>query len=245
MATGRQLRDLFATLLCDCTPSDPLRLWMDFWDKICDDLQHRLQIQNIRQNPTPEDTYDFGLFLIEEILQRSNKSLLNWPMLPLPQQNWEHALGNQLIAEQCNYNTEQQAQYAADCFYTSIQNSNQPSTKLLRLLRTKLDKPFFCMDQEKQARPMSTILSAIFCVVKEKLFCVLLYLELLHCFLLVVTLHTPALKFLSIFMNRQCVESLFKIFTILIIYLGVGVLFLKETSSRLFCCCQKKPGSNC
>ncbi len=75
MATGRQLRDLFATLLCDCTPSDPLQLWMDFRDKICDDLQHRLQTQNIRQNPTPEDIYDFGLFLIEEILQRSNKSL--------------------------------------------------------------------------------------------------------------------------------------------------------------------------
>ena len=100
MATGRQLRDLFATLLCDCTPSDPLHLWMDFQDKICNNLQHRLQIQNLRQNPTPEDTYDFGLFLIEEILQRSNKSLQNWPILPLPQQNWEHAIGNWLIAKQ-------------------------------------------------------------------------------------------------------------------------------------------------
>ena len=106
MATGRQLQDLFATLLRDCTPSDPLRLWMDFQDKICDDLQHRLQTQNICQNPTPEDIYDFGLFLIEEILQRSNKSLQNWPMLPLSQQNWKHAIGNRLIAEQHNYNLE-------------------------------------------------------------------------------------------------------------------------------------------
>ena len=32
------IHDLFTTLLCDCTPSDPLHLWMDFWDKICDDL---------------------------------------------------------------------------------------------------------------------------------------------------------------------------------------------------------------
>ena len=114
MATGRQLRNLFATLLRDCGPSDPLSLWMDFCDKICDDLRHRLQTQNIRQNPTPEDTYDFGIFLIEEILQRSNKSLRDWPMLPLPQQNWEHAMGNRLIAEQRNYNQEEQMQYAED-----------------------------------------------------------------------------------------------------------------------------------
>ena len=35
-------------------------------------------------------------------------------MLPLPQQDWEHTMGNQLIAEQRNYNQKQQAQYAED-----------------------------------------------------------------------------------------------------------------------------------
>ena len=114
MATGRQLRDLFATILCDCSPSDPLHLWMDFRDKICDDLRHRLQTENIRQNPTPEDVYDFGLFLIEEILQKSNRSLCDWPMLPVPQQNWEDVMGNRLIAEQRNYDQEQQQQFATD-----------------------------------------------------------------------------------------------------------------------------------
>ena len=143
MATGRQLQDLFATLLCDCTPSDPLQLWMDFWDKICDDLQHRLQTQNICQNPTPEDIYDFGLFLIEEILQRSNKSLRNWPMLPLPQQNWEHAIGNRLIAEQHNYNLEQQAQYAAD--HIPCLNPDQQSAfdKIVDAVENKTGQTFF------------------------------------------------------------------------------------------------------
>jgi hypothetical protein len=61
-----------------------------------------------------EDIYDFGLFLIEDILQKSNKSLRDWPMLPLPQQDWQHAIGNRLIAEQRNYNREQEAQYAED-----------------------------------------------------------------------------------------------------------------------------------
>ena len=143
MATGRQLRDLFAILLCDCTPSDPLHLWMDFWDKICDDLRHRLQIQNIHQNPTPEDTYDFGLFLIEGILQRSNKSLRNRPMLPLPQQNWEHAIGNRLIAEQHNYNAEQQAQYAADRIPHLNPEQQSAFDKIIEAVENKTGQNFF------------------------------------------------------------------------------------------------------
>ena len=30
MASGCQLRDLFVTILCDCSPSDPLALWLEF-----------------------------------------------------------------------------------------------------------------------------------------------------------------------------------------------------------------------
>ena len=128
-------------------------------------------------------------------------------MLPLPQQNWKHALGNQLIAEQRNYNTEQQAQYAADHIPHLNPEQQSAFNKIIEAVENKTGQTFFCMDQEEQARSMSTIPSAIFCVIKEKLFCVLVYLELLHCFLLVAALHTPASKFLSIFMNRQCVES--------------------------------------
>jgi len=30
MASGHQLRNLFVIILCDCVPSDPLALWMQF-----------------------------------------------------------------------------------------------------------------------------------------------------------------------------------------------------------------------
>jgi hypothetical protein len=38
MASGYQLRNLFVTILHDCSPSDPLALWMKFRVNICDDL---------------------------------------------------------------------------------------------------------------------------------------------------------------------------------------------------------------
>ncbi|KAJ7616892.1 hypothetical protein B0H17DRAFT_846419, partial [Mycena rosella] len=60
MQTGTRLRQLFATLLLFCEPSQPGNLWAEFRPHICDDLHRRLQIMG-RQNPTEDDCYDFGL----------------------------------------------------------------------------------------------------------------------------------------------------------------------------------------
>ena len=40
MASGYQLCNLFVIILCDCSSSNPLALWMQFCDKICDDLRY-------------------------------------------------------------------------------------------------------------------------------------------------------------------------------------------------------------
>jgi hypothetical protein len=63
------------------------------------------------------------------------------------------------------------------------------------------------MGQEVQARPMSITLCATFCAAKERLFSVSLHLELLHYFLSVAELHTPASKSQSTSMNHHYVES--------------------------------------
>jgi len=63
MASGHQLRNLFVIILRDCSPSDPLALWMQFRDKICDDLRYALQHRNLRQHPTQEEVFDYGLIL--------------------------------------------------------------------------------------------------------------------------------------------------------------------------------------
>src|SRR5271168_1510159 len=66
MATGHQLRNLFVTILRDCSPSDPLALWVEFRVNICDDLHHALHLCNIIPDPTQDQVLDYGLYLVLE-----------------------------------------------------------------------------------------------------------------------------------------------------------------------------------
>jgi hypothetical protein len=114
MATGRQLRQLFVTILRDCAPSDPVQLWNMYWPHICDDLRYQLQHNNIRINPTDDDVQDYGLYLIDRLLLASGKSLSkDWPYMPQVTQNWEANLENRLIAEQRRFDVVEQAELAA------------------------------------------------------------------------------------------------------------------------------------
>ncbi|GLB44068.1 putative helitron helicase-like domain at N-terminus [Lyophyllum shimeji] len=114
MQPGRQLRHLFVTILRDCNPSDPAALWNTYWPQICNDLRYRLEHDNIRVNPSDEDVIDYGLFLIDQLLQSSRRSLKDWPSMPQVTQNWNERIANHLIAEQHNYDREEQAQLAAE-----------------------------------------------------------------------------------------------------------------------------------
>src|SRR5271155_3577272 len=106
MASGRQLRNLFVTILCDCSPSDPSALWLEFRANICDDIHHTLQSRAIVNNPTQDQVFDYGLYLIDRILRAGNKELKNWSAMPLPQFDWNLAVGNGLVADQHSYNLD-------------------------------------------------------------------------------------------------------------------------------------------
>jgi hypothetical protein len=82
MATGYQLRHLFVTILHDCTPTDPRALWEKFADHICDDLARQLTRPCIRENPTPEEVRDYGLYLIEQLLSPSGKAFKDFQGMP-------------------------------------------------------------------------------------------------------------------------------------------------------------------
>ncbi|CAG8733100.1 19819_t:CDS:2, partial [Gigaspora rosea] len=56
--------------------------------------------------PTEDQIYDFGLFLIDEILKDSNYSLAMCPPMPLWERNWGLYSGNRLIAKQLAWNRE-------------------------------------------------------------------------------------------------------------------------------------------
>ncbi|KIL54493.1 hypothetical protein M378DRAFT_1055673 [Amanita muscaria Koide BX008] len=110
MQLGKQLRSLFATILIDCAPNNPLELWDQFKANICDDLQRTMVNNHIHPNPTEDEVYHYGLFLINKVLERHGKSVTDFG-LPEPQGDWERVVPNRLIAEQ-QYNLAQQLQLA-------------------------------------------------------------------------------------------------------------------------------------
>ena len=109
--TGAQLRRLFATLLLFCTPTQPNVLWINFCDKICDDLRHKLHGLG-RTNVSESDVYDYGLHLINDILHDSGHTLSDFPNMPLSHLNWSGTLHNHLISQQMNYDPVTEASKA-------------------------------------------------------------------------------------------------------------------------------------
>ena len=48
-------------------PAQPLLLWEEFKEFICDDIQHQFQTSGILLNPTQQQIEDYGLYLIDKI----------------------------------------------------------------------------------------------------------------------------------------------------------------------------------
>lgn len=102
MHTGTRLRHLFACLLIFGEPAQPDALWNEFKPHICDDLAHRLRGMRIH-DPSPETIYDYGLFLLNKILQKTGHSLNEFPSMPKIVGDWRSISTNPLIMEQMDY----------------------------------------------------------------------------------------------------------------------------------------------
>jgi hypothetical protein len=111
MQTGSQLRNLFVTIIRDCSPAKPEVLWERFKEHICDDLKHALRRRGMR-DPTEHQVFDYGLYLIDKILKLRGTSLRHYQTMPRPQENWDEQFGNHLILEQRDYDPEEQARLA-------------------------------------------------------------------------------------------------------------------------------------
>ena len=86
-----QLRELFASILAFCNPSDPSRLWLKHKDALCDDILHRAQQEMRASGLQPSGTVEFSsvhemdaLRLIDDSLQGMGSSLSKFPTLPQP-----------------------------------------------------------------------------------------------------------------------------------------------------------------
>ena len=94
MKTGQQLQSLFVMILLHCNPVDPHYLWVDTKGHLCDDLQYQLIHRLHMPDPTEDQIYDYGLYLINVGLWKSEKSLQDFADMPMPQIHWENRVGN-------------------------------------------------------------------------------------------------------------------------------------------------------
>ena len=115
MQTGHQMRHLFVIILKDCAPAKPEELWATFWEHICDDLKHHLELHILHVQPSEAQVHNYGLYLIDELLSHSGKRLKDWSMMPQVVENWGVILRNCLIVEQLQYDPEDQAVLAVEC----------------------------------------------------------------------------------------------------------------------------------
>ncbi|KAJ3858657.1 PIF1-like helicase-domain-containing protein [Lentinula novae-zelandiae] len=113
---------MFSTLLLFCNPQDPGNLWNQFREYICDDLPYHLRVLG-HVNPSSEDTYDYGLYLLDHLLQESGHFLEDFTGMPLPVRNWAAQVGNTFIAEQLDYDHEAEREQAEQSIV--LMNSEQ------------------------------------------------------------------------------------------------------------------------
>ena len=107
MQTGSALCSLFGTMMIHGTPTDTVKLWDQFKAQICDDLGHALRQRGIPE-PTPEQIYDYGLYLLHHILLKGGYNMESLPNELKHTQPWqEHAHDNHYISAQLDYDHDQ------------------------------------------------------------------------------------------------------------------------------------------
>ena len=104
-ASGKQLRELFVTILMLCEVADPSNLWKSHWKIFSEDILHIqrriLQFDELKLSETQLKNY--ALYEIEKLLQQFGRSLGDCPQMPQPDMNLIQKSTNRLIQEETSY----------------------------------------------------------------------------------------------------------------------------------------------
>lgn len=95
-----------------------------------------------REDPVDDDVFDYGLFLLNEILQESGHSLHEFDM-PLPQQDWNMQALNPLIAEQLDYNNVEERERANANVEKLNEEQKSAYAKIVESVEHRRGKIFF------------------------------------------------------------------------------------------------------
>ena len=112
--TGRQLRELFVSILVHSDPLDPLSLYEHHLSCLSDDCRHRLQVKFHIADPNYEQVESLTLQEIDIMLQRSGKTLSDYH-LPQPSHRFDNVISiSRLIAEETADNPKMLQQLWSD-----------------------------------------------------------------------------------------------------------------------------------
>jgi hypothetical protein len=83
-ASGRQLRDMFASMLMFCEVTNPKQLWDAHWESLSDDIETMTRCERVDPTVTLfEDALkDCALYEIDQVLMRNGHRMEDFPTLP-------------------------------------------------------------------------------------------------------------------------------------------------------------------
>lgn len=142
MQVGSALRQLFATILLFGPPQKPDELWNEFQQYLCDDLSRRLSRLGF-MNPTDDQVYDYGLYLLDRLLRETGNRLQDFSRMPLPQRDWNINIENRLIAEQLDYDQETERTNAITQVERLNPDQRSAYDKIMESIEQQLGKVFF------------------------------------------------------------------------------------------------------
>ncbi|XP_019156257.1 PREDICTED: uncharacterized protein LOC109152972 [Ipomoea nil] len=102
------LRKLFVTLLTSSSMSKPENVWEMVWQYLSDDAEYiyrrNLSVSDLNMNESQKK--NFALLEMEKLLNAWNKSLSDYPPMPMPDGNNDWFCGNRLLLEEMSYDRE-------------------------------------------------------------------------------------------------------------------------------------------
>ncbi|KAL7142072.1 hypothetical protein ABFS83_08G098100 [Erythranthe nasuta] len=107
-ASGDYVRRLFVVLLVAHNMSRPEHVWESCWKEFAEDIAYRLQQRRTNSGPpVSDDTLrNYALIEIENILQSNNKSLSNFPPMPIPIGSMTDDTVNRLVLDELDYDVD-------------------------------------------------------------------------------------------------------------------------------------------
>jgi len=144
-ASGRQLRDMFASMLMFCEVTNPKQLWHAHWESLSDDIEAMTRCEHADPIVTlPEDALkDRALYEIDQVLIRNGHRLEDFPTLPksnyIP---FVHG-GNQLVQEELAYDRHSLTTDADNVEYRLNDDQRNTYETILNVVTNKQGKLFF------------------------------------------------------------------------------------------------------